>query len=471
MYPKIIIHIIMSHKILPILMLFAVSLSMASCLSDDEEELVYYDDTAITSFSIGTLNKYYTVKSSTGEDSIVKSTVNCSSYKFSIDNYSNKIYNVDSLPIGVDASKVICTLYTKNSGLAVWNLKSSTETDSLAFYTTTDSMDFTKPQELRVYNTSMTAYRKYIVNVNVHQEVADSFVWKNFADDAVAASLKNMKSVCVGGKLYLFGSDGTATKVYHADSHEFSGFVPYSMSSMTLGTEAYKNIAVLNNIIYVLDGTSLLALNQSGSTTISANAPITRLIGAGNNRLYGYAANGNIMYSTDGETWQDGKIDDKASLLPTTDINLIAMPSKTNTDTYQLTLVGNNGSSMAQVWGKVEEDINASEDQAWSHYATGSENPYRLLALDGLNAIRYDREIVAIGINDSGLTDFYTSEDAGITWHNDSTIIKPEGMNQNIETFTMTVDEDNHIWIICGGSGQIWRSRLNKLGWANKEER
>lgn len=86
----------MSHKILPILMLFAVSLSMASCLSDDEEELVYYDDTAITSFSIGTLNKYYTVKSSTGEDSIVKSTVNCSSYKFSIDNYSNKIYNVDS---------------------------------------------------------------------------------------------------------------------------------------------------------------------------------------------------------------------------------------------------------------------------------------------------------------------------------------------------------------------------------------
>lgn len=460
----------MSHKILSILVLCAVSLSLASCLDDDQEEFIYYDDTAVTGFSIGTLNKYYTVKDSTGKDSTVKSSINCSGYKFSIDNYSNTIYNVDSLPIGVDASKVLCTIYTKNSGLAIWGLKSSTGADSLVMCSTTDSVDFTEPKDLRVYNTSMTAYRKYTVSINVHQEVADSFVWKNFDNDAVAASLKNMKSVCIGGKIYLFGSDGSATKVYQADCHEFSGFAPYSASSITLGTEAYRNVAVLNNTIYVLDGTSVITLDASGTTTINANAPIVRLIGAGDNRIYGYAADGNIMYSANGEEWKNGMIDDDASLLPTTDINLIAMPSKTNTDTHQLTLVGNNGSDLAQVWGKVEEGADATEDQAWSHFVTGNENKYRLPALANLNAMRYDSNIIAIGNDGSnGLTDFYTSKDAGITWHNDTIIVKPEGLNQNSETFTMTVDEDNHIWIICGGSGQIWRGRLNKLGWANKE--
>ena len=460
----------MSQKILSILVLCTAALSLASCLDDEKEELVYYDDTAVTSFSVGTLNKYYTVKASTGEDSIVKSGIDCSRYKFSIDNYANTIYNVDSLPVGVDAGKVVCTIYTKNSGLALWYYKSSTNTDSLVYCSTTDSVDFTEAKELRVYNTSMTAYRKYTVSLNVHQEAADSFVWKNFDNDAVAASLKNMKSVCLGGKIYLFGSDGASTKVYQADSHEFSGFAPYSASSVTLGAEAYRNVAMLNNNIYILDGSSLIALDASGITTITDNAPITRLIGAGNNRIYGYAADGNIMYSTNGETWQEGQIDDSADLLPTTDINLIAMPSKTNADTYQLTLVGNNGGNLAQVWGKVEESVNATEDQTWSHYVTGNENPYRLPALASLNAIRYDRNIVALGLNGNNLTDFYTSEDAGITWHNDSTIVKPVGLDQNPQAFTMTTDEDNHIWIICGGNGQIWRGRLNRLGWANKNK-
>jgi hypothetical protein len=26
-------------------------------------------------------------------------------------------------------------------------------------------------------------------------------------------------------------------------------------------------------------------------------------------------------------------------------------------------------------------------------------------------------------------------------------------------------DKDNFIWLICSGTGEVWRGRLNRLGW------
>ena len=80
---------------------------LASCLSDDTDDsnIVYYGDAAITSFSLGTLNKTYlynngdTIKKNTdGTDSTT--TVDCSKYKLTIDQLKHEVYNVDSLPAG-----------------------------------------------------------------------------------------------------------------------------------------------------------------------------------------------------------------------------------------------------------------------------------------------------------------------------------------------------------------------------------
>ena len=64
----------------------------------------------------------------------------------------------------------------------------------------------------------------------------------------------------------------------------------------------------------------------------------------------------------------------------------------------------------------------------------------------------------------------YVSQDNGLTWHTDDSYVMPEGFtNGTSNTFAITVDDENCLWIICGGNGQVWRGRLNKLGWADNQ--
>ena len=56
-------------------------------------------DTAITAFSLGSLDRY--TKTKAGKDTLLKANVTGSDYKFYIDQAQRKIYNVDSLPADV----------------------------------------------------------------------------------------------------------------------------------------------------------------------------------------------------------------------------------------------------------------------------------------------------------------------------------------------------------------------------------
>ena len=56
----------MKRILLPFVILFSVIFLCASCLDDgNETEFIFADDTAISAFSLGTLNRHTTVKSST----------------------------------------------------------------------------------------------------------------------------------------------------------------------------------------------------------------------------------------------------------------------------------------------------------------------------------------------------------------------------------------------------------------------
>ncbi len=447
------------------MMLFSSILLLASCL-DSDNDFVYNDDAAITSFSVSTVKRKVYTKTSAGADSMYTTSMTCSSYKFYIDQVNCEIYNPDSLPCGVDASKVICSISSSNSGTVL--VKSMTS-DSLAYFSSADSMDYTKPRVIKVYSNSGTAVRSYTVHVNVHQEQPDSMKWSRFGGIDMLRQFTDARAVVCGGRLFVFGTDGTSTQaVSTADG------TAWRAASTSLGhafaADVYQSVVVKNGYMYVCDGGNIIRSTDADTwTTTGSGTEMTRLVSASDWRLYGYAADGRLMASADdGATWHAATIDADATLLPDTDVSSLSLPSRTNSDTARLLLVGKRGGNNV-VWGKTEEGAAGSEDQPWAYYDVSAENHHTLPKLAGLHAFAYDKSAYAFGKNDSTQA-FYHSIDGGITWFADTAVTVPSDMALATGNCAVAVDAANHIWLVDTRSGNVWKGRLNRLGWREEKK-
>lgn len=163
------------------------ALSLTSCLNgDDDDEGTYYDDMAITTFTLSTVKQTVHVTSSQGTDSTYMTTLTSNLPVFTIDQYKHLIYNRDSLASGCDLSHVLATIYGKNS--SVIGIKSLTS-DSVMGYSSTDSIDFSQPREIRVYATDGSGYRAYTVTVNMRKTVAGKMTWQEAEAESAPAAL------------------------------------------------------------------------------------------------------------------------------------------------------------------------------------------------------------------------------------------------------------------------------------------
>ena len=80
-----------------------------------------------------------------------------------------------------------------------------------------------------------------------------------------------------------------------------------------------------------------------------------------------------------------------------------------------------------------------------------------------LNLLSYDGQCIAFG---GTLDAMYISRDYGITWRPDTDLHLPVQLKGNSSCTTSVVDKNNHIWIIT--NAQVWRGRLNRLGFAQQ---
>ena len=166
---------------------------LASCLNDDSDTTsTAYSDVAITGFTLGTLNRYtHTTSPSTGNDTVVKTTISGSTYKLTIDQINRRIYNVKELPVGTDVAHVVSTVTTKNGGLLALQ---SAVSDSLRWFSNTDSVDYTTPRTLWVYSADGTSKRSYTVELNVSTTTGINFAWEQVAS-LTADNLVSMELV------------------------------------------------------------------------------------------------------------------------------------------------------------------------------------------------------------------------------------------------------------------------------------
>lgn len=463
----------MKRFLLPFVVLCAI-VSLCSCLGDNDNEIEYNEDTAITAFSLGTLNRYLHTKSSTNTDSIYKTTVTGSNYKFYIDQVKQEIYNPDSLPYGTDAAHVICTISTKNSGTVL--VKSMTS-DSLSYYNSTDSLNFTSPRTMYVYSNSGQQRREYTIRVNVHQEEADSFCWKALNNQSELAALQTMKGMSVADKVLVFGNNGDNTVLFSTSQQDGNS---WTKQSRTFSADAYKNVVKKDGVLYLKDGNKLLSCADGSNWTELREINVRQLVAASTVALYAIGQDGKLISSyDDGATWTTEQLDDDQLLLPAQDISYSCLPSKTNEKTDQLVLVGSRDintypdDAFAELWGKVEEYASGAATHSWSYYDVKDDIRFRLPRLSNLTVVPYVDVLLALGgdgigaCDEKGFSQLYVSQDGGINWKTSAYFPLPEGLSSSNTSFTVMVDDSRYIWIVCGGTGQVWRGRLNKYGWSD----
>ena len=448
-----------------VLMLVA-GLSLTSCLKDDDDDTIYYEDTAITAFSVGTLNRYLHKTTSSGTDSVYVQKVGCSNYKFYIDQQQGLIYNVDSLPYGLDLTKVVCTIASKNSGVIILN-KGKDGRDSLVLYSSTDSIDVSSPMEVRVANMKGTAYRSYRLTVNMHQEDGDEFRWSETMDAQAMAALPTQpqRLLCVGDKVFGFGqeADGSVCMMplNHFVENDCVEFEPSALDNAVSNGSTLFVLEKENGKLYSWNAEDAKWNQQS-----LAETNVERLMGASTKEIYALSKESGLLVSNDnGNTWQAENLDSDANLLPTANTHCTVHALRTNDGMERVMLVGTReGGSSTVAWVKIV-DLAQPGAGTWMLVSTTEDDAWALPALNALTVIGYDDVDVAFGLTADGTQKVYESKDGGITWKGGSDYTWPTTLeSQPSGKLSAAVDGNNFIWMIPG-DGSLWRGRLNKMGW------
>ncbi len=454
----------MKRKFFAFMALIAATLSLSSCLNSDEETVEYTHDTAITAFSLGSLDRY--TKTAAGKDTLLSANVTGSNYKFYIDQVQRLIYNVDSLPCGVRDSAVLATITSKNSSPII--LMDIDKTDSIAaYYSSSDSINFSKPRYIRVYNNDFSAYAQYKVTVNVHKEQPYDFNWKALASlDANLAALTDLKAVALDDDIYVFGKTGEGTKVLKSAINDGFSWTQVE-TNVDFDEDAYQNAVAMGDQLYILsDGKVYTSTDAASWQPVAENASLQKLIGASSQYLYAYTEAG-ISVSTDmGATWTAQALDADASLLPKNNISMNVATILSTKNAENVMLLGTRdealGDTIATTWIHTVDYSANEEDSKWNYLVLNKKQDGKMPWMDEVLTCAADTGFVALGSNGK----WYKSQNAGLTWAEDTCVVMPTEFGSSAR-FAFCRDKNHYYWVIR--NGYVWRGRFNIDGWSKED--
>lgn len=456
----------MKRKFFAFIALITATLSLSSCLSsDDDLNVEYTHDTAITAFSLGTLDQWGKTKDGT-KDSLYKAVVAGANYKFYIDQATRQIYNVDSLPCGVRDTAILATISSKNSSPIL--LMDINKTDSVAaYYSSSDSINFSKPRFIRVYSSDYSAYAQYQVTVNVHKELPYEFKWHELAqNNSQLAAFSDLKAVACGDDIYVFGKTAEGTKVLRSAINDGRAWSSITMNE-SLSSDAYQSAVALDGKLYIADGGKVYASADAERwALVSVNADVKQLIGASSKNLYAYNTAAGISVSKNqGASWEQEKLDTDAAYLPTQNIsmNVAGVLSAKNVENVMLMGTRNKAlNDTITTWLRtVDYDDNAEAGQ-WNYLEIEKNQSGKMPCLDQVITCAADTGFVALGSNGK----WYKSQDAGLTWTQDKKVALP-GEFGTAGRFAFCRDKQHYYWIIR--NGYVWRGRFNIDGWSKED--
>ena len=453
----------MKRKFFAFIALITATLSLSSCLSSDETTVEYTHDTAITAFSLGSLDRY--TKTKAGKDTLLKANVTGSDYKFSIDQVQRLIYNVDSLPCGVRDTAILATISSKNSSPIL--LMDINKTDSVAaYYSSSDSINFSKPRYIRVYSSDYSAYAEYQVTVNVHKELPYEFKWHELAqNNSQLAAFSDLKAVACGDYIYVFGKTTDGTEVLKSAINNGSAWSSITMN-VSLSSDAYQSAVALDGELYISDGGKVYASADAKTwALVSENADVKQLIGASSKNLYAYNTAAGISVSKDkGVSWEQEKLDTDKAYLPTQNISMNVAGVLSAKDVENVMLLGTRDKvlkdTVATTWLRTVDYAN--EDGQWNYLEIENNKSGKMPWLDQVITCAADTGFVALGSNGK----WYKSQNAGLTWKQDKMVVLPAKFATE-GRFAFCRDKQHYYWIIR--NGYVWRGRFNIDGWSKED--
>ena len=455
----------MKRKFFAFIALITATLSLSSCLSSDETTVEYTHDTAITAFSLGSLDRY--TKTKAGKDTLLKANVKGSDYKFYIDQAQRLIYNVDSLPCGVRDTAILATISSKNNSPIL--LMDINKTDSVAaYYSSSDSINFSKPRFIRVYSSDYSAYAQYQVTVNVHKELPYEFKWHELAqNNSQLTAFSDLKAVACGDDIYVFGKTAEGTQVLKSAINDGSAWSSIMMN-VNLSSDAYQSAVALEGKLYISDGGKVYASADAATWALvsSENADVKQLIGASSKNLYAYNTAAGISVSKDkGVSWEQEKLDTDKAYLPTQNISMNVAGVLSAKDVENVMLLGTRDKALndtvATTWLRTVDYAN--EDGQWNYLEIENNKSGKMPWLDQVITCAADTGFVALGSNGK----WYKSQDAGLTWKQDKMVVLPAKFATE-GRFAFCRDKQHYYWIIR--NGYVWRGRFNIDGWSKEDK-
>ena len=465
-----------------LLLLPALTMLASSCSGSSDAVVESNDYCYIKSVALGTVKRKLDIRDRQGGlIRTTNSTFTGSSYAMTIDHRNGIIENRDSLPFGSQLDAVLATIAFDGSVLT-YRQKGS---EAWTAYNATDSLDLTRPLELLLTSNDNQSSRTYTFKVNVHQQEGDSLYWELCQDEVEPlADLTDMKAFFLDDELMVIGKSRderlfslSLSPASPKSSPKGKDFPPPFREGMGVGFEAGFEVDVQSlrqhdGMLYLSTSDGRI-LSSSDATTwqqVGSAYPGPLTLVEKTDDFFYAISEGKMLRSTDASTWEEDQLDTDPLLLPSADIRALTLQQANGNS--RIVMVGKSESSLnAVVWNKMWNESEKEDKAMWVFFPWSQDNTIPCPKLEHFNLLAYDGKCIAFGgasadQSHKALDALYISQDYGITWRPSTELHLPFELEGTEGCVASAVDEDNFIWIIT--NAQVWRGRLNRLGFAQQ---
>lgn len=252
---------------------------LGACNSSDDNE---YDDVVLRPYTNVSVKSF-----SLGKNDSVLAYLD--TVFFSVDLWSARIFNADSLPKGtrIDSLTVDIGLPTVSRAMIYFNGKEGL--DSIDYLeNSTDTVNFANgPVRLSLTASDGVTSRDYLISVNVHTQDPDSMMWGNTAMRELPTSLGTVratKSVEMNGKYYCLTTNGSQACM--ATTTDIQGDWTTRTVSLPAGADTQSFSAAGGNL-YILASGRLYASANGGVSWTATGVAMTHIYGAYGDNILG----------------------------------------------------------------------------------------------------------------------------------------------------------------------------------------